>query len=847
MATISANGAKGHHKFTLEVIENSTSTADNTSSLSFTFKLSPIQTSWNWADWGSAISYTININGTNYTGTIPAYDGYSTVTLKSGSLTVAHNTDGTKSINYSFSVDDNADQRYTCGDASARGTMALSNIPRYATSNQSFKSKTETTITMNWSSDSTIDYIWVSKDNGANWSALDVTDGTSGSYTLKNLSANTTYNIKTRVRRKDSQLTTDSSSTEVTTYDYPKPTSLAHFTIGDGVVVDVNNPLGRWYRLELISKETWAVIASQEGTYNGGVTIGKSEDEINLQYMSIPDKQVGGYYARVLYESNERTLDWGGTYKIRGNETPTVGSLSYKDNNSTTTAITGNNQRIIRNNSNLLFTVGSATPKNSASISKYEITFAGSTKSRTSTGDLDFGKINLSSNSTATLKVTDSRGLSSTTQITVTIDNWVLPSALISLNRKNNFYSETYLKVDGTVSSLNSKNAMTIQYQYKKVTDSNYSSLANLSDNVQATIELDNNYQWNIKVIVKDKLGSTTYNLVLDRGMPMIFFDRLKTSTGINCIPKYEKSLEADGEVISDGLKVSSTEPSKKEKVWIKKSNNLFNGNNYAFRNDYNSGIDYVSTNEASIQSNGTWARTKATLTGLKPNTPYVMSANVDKSKLSADTISGFYSDDYNQTSGFVYPGYITGKAIYKFVSSANGTHIVDFYTNWTGNSSKGSVIYSNIQLEEGDVVTDYEPYIDKKIYIKNGVDAYEEVLNLENANNQQNYSTNEQVIGTWIDGKPLYRKTLSTGALLNTGTLLVPYNIDNLKRILKVSGIAYNGSFGLLLPASHNNSSSVINVYVDYGGKGVAIQTFSDRSSYGEGYITIEYTKTTD
>jgi hypothetical protein len=133
MASISANGAKGHHKFTLEVTQKSQDTAKNTSTVSFAFKLSPIQTSWDWSSWGSYISYSININGTTYTGTIPNYDGSSTVTLKSGTQTVSHNADGTKQIPYSFSVTDKANKTYTCGAASANGTLTLTTIPRQAT------------------------------------------------------------------------------------------------------------------------------------------------------------------------------------------------------------------------------------------------------------------------------------------------------------------------------------------------------------------------------------------------------------------------------------------------------------------------------------------------------------------------------------------------------------------------------------------------------------------------------------------------------------------------------------------------------------------------------------------
>ena len=130
MATISADGAKGHHKFTLTVVENSTSVNNNTSSLSFTFTLSPIQAAWDWYNWGSHISYSVNIDGNVYSGTIPAYDGYSTVTLQSNSLSIEHNPDGTKEINISFSVTDGAYQNYTPGDARSSGKMTLTTIPR---------------------------------------------------------------------------------------------------------------------------------------------------------------------------------------------------------------------------------------------------------------------------------------------------------------------------------------------------------------------------------------------------------------------------------------------------------------------------------------------------------------------------------------------------------------------------------------------------------------------------------------------------------------------------------------------------------------------------------------------
>lgn len=127
--TITANGSKGYHKFTLNVTEENTSIANNNSPMSFSFVLSPIQTGWDFY-WGSGIAYTITINGESYSGNITAYDGSSTITIRTGTLTVPHNDDGSKTINISFTVTDTTGQNYTPGNASASEKMILTKIPR---------------------------------------------------------------------------------------------------------------------------------------------------------------------------------------------------------------------------------------------------------------------------------------------------------------------------------------------------------------------------------------------------------------------------------------------------------------------------------------------------------------------------------------------------------------------------------------------------------------------------------------------------------------------------------------------------------------------------------------------
>ena len=142
------------------------------------------------------------------------FTGNATIDLGTNQIEIDHNPNGTatgisKWVKFSSSG---------MSEKTASGSFDLPTIPRYATCQQSLASKTETSITMNWSSDNTIDRVWYSKDGGTTWTLVGDVNATSGSYTISGLTANTTYSIKTRVRRKDSQLTTDSTATSVKTY-----------------------------------------------------------------------------------------------------------------------------------------------------------------------------------------------------------------------------------------------------------------------------------------------------------------------------------------------------------------------------------------------------------------------------------------------------------------------------------------------------------------------------------------------------------------------------------------------------------------------------------------------------
>ena len=247
--------------------------------------------------------------------------------------------------------------------------------------------------------------------------------------------------------------------------------------------------------------------------------------------------------------------------------------VAYQDTNSTTTAITGNNQQIIRNNSTLQINVTNATAYKGATLSSIKADLNGTIYNGTiDNGSVTFniGAINVSDNITAVVTLTDSRGLSTATNVNIQVLDWQLPTAIISLQRENNFYSETNINVNAEYSSLDDKNTITIKVRNKKVSDTTYSSYTTLQDDVTTQLTLDNNYAWDVQVLVQDLLGSTTYNLTLDRGIPIAFFDRTKRSVGIDCFPANDTSLEIRGKTIVDiiypvgsiYLSVNSTDPS---------------------------------------------------------------------------------------------------------------------------------------------------------------------------------------------------------------------------------------------------------------------------------------------
>lgn len=106
-------------------------------------------------------------------------------------------------------------------------------------------------------------------------------------------------------------------------------------------------------------------------------------------------------------------------------------------------------------------------------------------------------------------------------------------------------------------------------------------------------------------------------------------------------------------------------------------------------------------------------------------------------------------------------------------------------------------------------------------------------------------YSTTEKRIGTWIDGKPLYRKTVDCGKGPDAGRKDVPAGISNPDLIVNLYGFSIDS--GVCTPVNNtrpDNAAAANGAYFENGN--IVIRTGANRTA-ASFYVTVEYTKTTD
>ena len=552
--------------------QTSKSSANNTSTVKWT--LSAVGGNENYYTTGPT---KVIINGTTvYSSsrvawsdkTFPASTG-----SKSGTLTVTHKDDGTKSINVSLST-----AIYTSTVSEKEDTWTLDKIDRYATLSHSLNSRTETSIKMNWSSNAEISTLWYSTNNGTNWTALNTNGAKSGTYTISSLTANTDYKIKTCVRRKDNNLDTYSTVLDVKTYDYPYCTDSPNFILGQAVTLKFYNPLKRTFKFYIIGNGTQI---DEDYDCSGETYTGVTSTTTSVPYLyaTIPNTKSGKYKVKVVYGSSTKTRDNGNTYSIaETNCFPTFTSnFLLKDTGSKTASLT-NSEFFVKGYSSLTVEIpktAQMTAKNSATPKNYTASFNGNNKtidySSTATTKCDFGVVTTTGVNVVSVRAYDSRGLSTSVPKSITVYDYFKPKIYIDVKRENNYGVKATLKVTGqyeplTVNDTPHNTITKCEYRYKEVGTEDWSELkpltvtlnngtftcADVTLDETSTKKLENDNSYDFEVQVCDKLtedAPASETAVLNAGQGIFFISSNKKQCYVN---GKEVSVRQDYEMNGD-------------------------------------------------------------------------------------------------------------------------------------------------------------------------------------------------------------------------------------------------------------------------------------------------------
>lgn len=206
----------------------------------------------------------------------------------------------------------------------------------------------------------------------------------------------------------------------------------------------------------------------------------------------------------------------------------------------------------------------------------------------------------------------------------------------------------------------------------------------------------------------------------------------------------------------------------------------------------------------------------------VKPNTNYTISRIMNTSIVDPAVDNTMRIGYFTSSKTFISRP-ISTDAIWTVTTPANCEYVKISYQH----TVSGQEYCYNVQLEEGDTATTYTPY--------------------QELDNQEVYSVNETIIGTW-DGKPLYRKivafaspTGSTSSVSVPSLAIANAVLRNYHAVIVTSnGYAINENYQESTYAAYSMAIRLANGNV-YFPQHSAITTSATIT------LTVEYTKTTD
>lgn len=250
-------------------------------------------------------------------------------------------------------------------------------------------------------------------------------------------------------------------------------------------------------------------------------------------YAKIPNSKTGVCTLTATTFSGDTAVGTSQTtFTVTASEASSAptGTLAVVDGNTTTTNLTGDNNKIVIGQSNAVCTI-TKSAKNSATITSVKIN---GTEIGTSASSYTFNKANTN---TFTLLITDSRGYTKTVTVTKTAVNYIPITAKANFTRNTSTDGKVNLKYNGNYFNSSfgtTNNTLTVKYRYKESggTWSDWVSLSPTKTNNTYSQELQlaetfvYTKSFDFELEASDKLTNVPVSISITQGIPVYWWDK---------------------------------------------------------------------------------------------------------------------------------------------------------------------------------------------------------------------------------------------------------------------------------------------------------------------------------
>lgn len=352
---------------------------------------------------------------------------------------------------------------------------------------------------------------------------------------------------------------------------YALITAFESFTDVESPTITYTNPQGAERVTDLKVRITWNSGANYTSWYNisnwagGDYTINLSTADRNLLRAGTPNSNT----LAIQYDlqSTMDGSDWHDTKSATMeivNAAPIMSNdFEFLSGEQIIEDITGSEYTIIQERSTINARSKLAQGSKGASIVSYNLNFAGENYTPEIWQDqypvhVTIGHLDIAGGTyPATLTATDSRGNIGTKTINVLVYGWNQPSALYSFERVQDFTTNSaILHVDGKISDIPG-NTLLITESHREKGVGNWSTPVTIQDDTDVTISnLDYQKEYELIITVSDSFTrsddpqtNTTYTVTIGKGIPIAFFDALRSSVAVNGIPDEDEQLFVGGTI----------------------------------------------------------------------------------------------------------------------------------------------------------------------------------------------------------------------------------------------------------------------------------------------------------